>query len=202
MNRNLEDGREPFPTDVNEWPLPSPEQLERIVTTLYADQLGQDLTVLTPEQKKAKQDRKVLQDNLHPEVIIRNAKFMARDEQERRLVDAKNREASAISLANRQIDNAKTVYFMQSGYMIKIGIATDPEQRLYQLRRGDDTIVPLGVDRKDIRIIATEKGGMDREQELHKEFAHLRLRGEWFAIGTDLEAYIEALSTSELVGAV
>jgi len=86
------------------------------------------------------------------------------------------------------------VYFMRCGPYIKIGYSVDPHTRLNQLRNGDKTKCPDGIDRKAIVLVKTEPGGRDREYELHQQFKHLHHWGEWFTEAPELTAYIESLS--------
>ena len=75
------------------------------------------------------------------------------------------------------------VYFIRAGTSgpIKIGKAQNVRVRLSTLQTS--TAVPLHV----LGIVA---GGRDRERELHEQFAHLRLRGEWFVPEPELLQFI------------
>jgi hypothetical protein len=78
------------------------------------------------------------------------------------------------------------VYFIQpsGGGLVKIGVAVDPEKRLRALQVANH-------ERLVLRRV--EEGDEMREAELHKQFAHLRVRGEWFWPGVDLAEYAEAV---------
>jgi len=102
----------------------------------------------------------------------------------------KRAHAEALRVANEQIDNSKTVYFIRSGNFVKIGISNDPKGRLGELRSGQMTIVPSYVEREAMQIIATEPGGRKRENELHALFRESRTRGEWFAVTPSIEQYL------------
>jgi len=54
---------------------------------------------------------------------------------------------------------------------MKIGFSNNPQKRLQGLQVSSPH--PLS-------ILATIKGGQPLERKLHKEFAHLKLSGEWF----------------------
>ena len=86
------------------------------------------------------------------------------------------------------------VYFFRCGKYIKIGYSVNPHARLNQLRNGDKTKCPKGIDRRAIVLIETEPGGRDREYELHQRFKHLHHWGEWFTEAPELTAYIESIS--------
>ena len=63
------------------------------------------------------------------------------------------------------------VYFIEAGDFIKIGFATSPLSRVQTIKTG----CPL-----PIKIIYHERGGRNLERKLHRQFAHIRSRGEWF----------------------
>jgi hypothetical protein len=75
------------------------------------------------------------------------------------------------------------VYFIQEGAdgPIKIGYSADPQQRIRQLQTGA---------RAQLHMLRTIEGSMGVERRLHRQFAHLRLRGEWFKPEPELLAYI------------
>lgn len=64
------------------------------------------------------------------------------------------------------------------GGPIKIGCAADPEARLLQLQ----TAVP-----HPLRLMGYVPGGVKLERELHKKYAHLHMRGEWFRATLEFE---------------
>jgi hypothetical protein len=78
------------------------------------------------------------------------------------------------------------VYFIQArhGGPIKVGIATNPRRRLRELQT---------AHAHELVIRRMTPGGLDLEQKIHKQFAHLRLRGEWFTSAQELMEFIETL---------
>lgn len=77
------------------------------------------------------------------------------------------------------------VYFIRSASPVgelKIGTARNPRARRGQLQTGN----PHRLD-----VLAVIPGGTQEETDLHKQFAHLHIRGEWYLPGDDLMAYIE-----------
>lgn len=84
------------------------------------------------------------------------------------------------------------VYFIQGGDYIKIGKANNPIARFAQLQLGG-VIMPQGVKHSDIKIVGIERGGHERETELHHQFASLRVAGEWFHADETLVSYIRGL---------
>lgn len=75
------------------------------------------------------------------------------------------------------------VYFIRAGVSgpVKIGTARDPRKRLSGLQTS--TAVPL-------RILGVVVGGRAQERAFHEQFAHLRLRGEWFVPEPELLQFI------------
>lgn len=71
------------------------------------------------------------------------------------------------------------VYYIRFADRIKIGTTVNLGTRLSALPYDD--------------VLATEPGGRHVEQQRHKEFADLRINGEWFTPGTKLIRHIEAL---------
>lgn len=81
--------------------------------------------------------------------------------------------------------SAKYLYFIACGDAVKVGVSSDPENRMKELRAGAPG--PL-------RIVAKfEQRGRD-EGALHKRIAHLRLYGEWFRHTEEVDALIRELS--------
>lgn len=82
-------------------------------------------------------------------------------------------EASRGSDSQGQGQQDGRVYFVQAGDggNIKIGVSGNPETRVAGLQTGSD---------EPLRILATIPGGRAVEKELHRRFAALRVKGEWF----------------------
>lgn len=74
--------------------------------------------------------------------------------------------------------SGSVVYFIKNGGLIKIGTSVSLEERVRHMALNKAA------------ILATEPGGRDREQELHRRFARYRDHGEWFRPGRELLAYI------------
>lgn len=86
------------------------------------------------------------------------------------------------------------VYFIRCEDYVKIGLSTDPENRLRAIKRsGNGTLAPKLIDLTTAEIVATEPGGHYTESQLHKKFDHLRHVGEWFRVDDELTAYIDGL---------
>lgn len=84
------------------------------------------------------------------------------------------------------------VYFIRGGDYIKIGKADNPAVRFAQLQLGG-VIMPAGVRPSEIKMVGLERGGREREAELHRKFARARVAGEWFDANESLVQYIRAL---------
>jgi hypothetical protein len=84
------------------------------------------------------------------------------------------------------------VYFVQGGDYIKIGKADNPAYRFSRLQFGG-VIMPEGVKPSEIKMVGLERGGHERERELHGIFAGSRVAGEWFHADESLVQYIRAL---------
>lgn len=78
------------------------------------------------------------------------------------------------------------VYFVRCGDFIKIGFSSNPRERLNSIRAA----MPLEVE-----FLLAFACKAKAEGNLHRKFAHLRHRNEWFRAGADLLAYIEWLRT-------
>jgi Meiotically Up-regulated Gene 113 (MUG113) protein len=74
------------------------------------------------------------------------------------------------------------VYFIESGDFVKIGYTRCPQERAKKMFT-DCPIEP--------RLLHAEPGTFKSEKTLHRHFAHLHARGEWFRKGPDLLEYIE-----------
>lgn len=69
------------------------------------------------------------------------------------------------------------VYYVRIGDSIKIGTTGNLEQRMSQLMADE--------------ILAAEPGDRDLERARHRQFAHLRVRGERFRPANDLMTHVE-----------
>ena len=74
------------------------------------------------------------------------------------------------------------VYFITAGQQVKIGYSTNLEQRLATIRRTEP----------DAKVAHSIETNCLRETELgfHKEFAELRIRGEWFRHDGKLRVFL------------
>lgn len=81
------------------------------------------------------------------------------------------------------------VYFLRAGKdgPIKIGIAQDTVNRMGQLQCG--CAWPIEV------LGTIENGGRKLEAKLHKQFANLRMNGEWFEPRRELIEFIQSTAT-------
>ncbi|MBW4469244.1 MAG: GIY-YIG nuclease family protein [Stenomitos rutilans HA7619-LM2] len=79
---------------------------------------------------------------------------------------------------------ARAVYFLFDDLRqsIKIGTSLCVKQRIKDLQMGTSA---------NLQCLKTIKGGREKEHQLHKKFAHLHIRGEWFRATSELISFIE-----------
>ena len=73
------------------------------------------------------------------------------------------------------------VYFLDDGDFIKIGWAVDPETRWRDLQTGSA---------RHHQLLGSTPGTLLDERNLHRKFAHLKHRGEWFKKEPELLSFI------------
>ncbi len=78
------------------------------------------------------------------------------------------------------------VYFIQDDLQVKIGHSVNPRARLRELQCATHRV---------LKLLATCKGGQQRERLLHKKFAKHRLKGEWFKLSPQIAGYIEQIKS-------
>jgi len=78
------------------------------------------------------------------------------------------------------------IYFITAREVgrVKIGCADKPQERFSMIQSSSP--VELALE----RVMA---GDYWEEQGLHRQFAHLHVRGEWFALTPELEAFMAGL---------
>lgn len=78
--------------------------------------------------------------------------------------------------------SSRRVYFISDGgYAIKIGVGSDPEDRLSKLQVGNA---------KKLKIIGMVRGSFELEAAIHRHFDANHVRGEWFRDTAELRAFI------------
>src|ERR1700720_4567825 len=77
------------------------------------------------------------------------------------------------------------VYFIRCGKFVKIGIASDPELRMLNMRNANP--YPLS-------LVGTMEGGAALETDLHNAFSAYHHSGEWFLIQGKLAKYLRSFS--------
>lgn len=78
------------------------------------------------------------------------------------------------------------IYFIETIGVpcVKIGVTRgNSEHRLTLIATG----CPL-----DIRVLGTMPGGFRLEKDIHRQFNHLRIRGEWFHLTRELRKFIQS----------
>jgi hypothetical protein len=108
-----------------------------------------------------------------------------RNEQETRMkYAALNGKAPAAKLLKRSPDGWCYLYVIMGENVVKIGRATNPNERLRELQTGHH--IPL-------KLVAAVPAHADLEAAVHKKFAHLKMSGEWFGLTDALANFIERL---------
>ena len=79
--------------------------------------------------------------------------------------------------------STRGIYFIKCGDSIKIGLARDVSSRARSFNGMPQAIIPLGFIRVDGDL-------RERESEIHRLFAHIRQRGEWFQDCDELRRFI------------
>lgn len=74
------------------------------------------------------------------------------------------------------------VYFVRDGMRVKIGFAVDVKARIATLQTGSSSL---------LSVIHSRPGDMRDEASFHKQFAHLRIIGEWFRYEAELREFLE-----------
>ncbi len=106
---------------------------------------------------------------------------------------AEHERAKAEIALSDYLDNRLTaptiyIYFLTAraeGFPIKIGVSRDCSVRTASLQ----TALPYDVE--IMAVMPTDDPLLERR--IHRQYRHLRLRGEWFARAPDLEGFIQQL---------
>jgi len=81
--------------------------------------------------------------------------------------------------SDHEQNHAPLVYYLRFGDRIKIGTTTNLERRL--------VVIPHD------ELLATEPGSFSVEHHRHRQFANLRLTGEWFTAAPQLLTFVESI---------
>jgi hypothetical protein len=74
------------------------------------------------------------------------------------------------------------IYFIQTTAYIKIGLAKDPIKRLASFQIASP---------KKLHLVGLIEGRSWTEAKLHRQFADIRVRGEWFRATPELRQWID-----------
>jgi hypothetical protein len=114
----------------------------------------------------------ILRDNARQELIMKNVKNKIQI-QMRKLA-----ELNALSAYNNTLNNfpklkysRKYLYFIQCGDAVKIGVSSCPEDRM--------KILSTSSPGKLVLVAKIPNMG-HKENEIHKQLAHLKINNEWF----------------------
>lgn len=85
--------------------------------------------------------------------------------------------------------------------LAKIGISINPVQRLVDLAHGHGTIIPAGVNRRQLVVLHSQPGGRPAEKALHLHFQDRWVAGEWYNLGAQPVTQVqEALAQLHAAG--
>lgn len=86
------------------------------------------------------------------------------------------------------------IYFIKSGDNgpVKIGYAVNITDRMEQLQTANP---------EKLEVILSLPGTFHKEKEIHEQFKHNRLRGEWFEYSDDLKRYIDEVCDDLILAA-
>lgn len=80
------------------------------------------------------------------------------------------------------------VYFIKCNDFVKIGQTNNVKQRIKDLQTGNP---------HELQLLKTINADIKIEVQLHKQFSHLNIRGEWFALTADLIDFINKLDSKK-----
>jgi antitoxin (DNA-binding transcriptional repressor) of toxin-antitoxin stability system len=94
--------------------------------------------------------------------------------------------AQAARMMREAADRLTWLYAIQAGDdgPIKIGVTNSPSARLATLQQGNA---------EELHGLAAWRGLVLEEKQLHAEFDHVRIRGEWFRPAPELVEFVCAL---------
>jgi hypothetical protein len=78
------------------------------------------------------------------------------------------------------------LYFIRSGQYVKIGISEAPYRRIASIQTSNPD---------ELEVLAVVEGGAQLEAEMHRRFAALHYRGEWFRDDTTIRQVIAGMQT-------
>jgi hypothetical protein len=83
------------------------------------------------------------------------------------------------------------IYFIhdETSKAVKIGKANDPQKRLSMLQ--------VGCSNK-LAMLAMIPGNQSEEIKFHRQFGHLKIRGEWFRAAPELLEFVQTIEAKKL----
>lgn len=78
------------------------------------------------------------------------------------------------------------LYFIRSGQYVKIGISEAPHRRIASIQTSNPD---------ELEVLAVVEGGAALEAEMHRRFAALHYRGEWFRDDAIIRQAIASMQT-------
>lgn len=84
------------------------------------------------------------------------------------------------------------IYYMRCGDYVKIGRSHTPVARWRTIRNLGGVRAPEGLDLTTVTLDRVEVAGVEMERFRHDQFSHLRVAGEWFEYGPEIEKLMQA----------
>lgn len=195
---------------------PTPDEVDEFLDNVenwhdsmpfYNEDLGKLLTEFrrlreaAPKMRAERDQLRIQVQNYHRSADEHVAKF---DRKHEALLEAQRERdqlkykyefaTKAFNDAAAELDATKPqVYFMEAcaAPMFKIGTSRDPKKRVQEINKG--SAVPAGLRPGPVVLWGSIPGGFDKERQLHRQFDHLRVSGEWFRDVPELRDEIKRL---------
>jgi hypothetical protein len=109
------------------------------------------------------------------EAVVKIAAKLGAHRHQRAMLDAsqsRRNQPAYVQITLMVADSSSVVYYVRRGDVVKIGTTTEPATRFRALMPD--------------KILAVEPGGEDLEKARHRQFGHLRRRGEYFRVAPEL----------------
>lgn len=89
------------------------------------------------------------------------------------------------------------VYYMRCGDYVKIGRSHNPVDRWRAIRSIGGVRAPEGLDLTTVTLDRVEVADVKMEMFRHDQFSHLRVAGEWFEHGPEIENLMQTKDRPE-----
>ncbi len=121
-----------------------------------------------------------------PDELERVTAAVVREVPVRPILDIVQAKDQVAPMDDQSTNEARFVYFVAGGGLVKIGVANDPLGRLGELMVGS----PIRLE-----LLATVPGGRELEKALHSILESERSHGEWFHLTPRIQLLIDTART-------